>query len=69
MLGKLNARRLVLVAPIVGPLEHAQVPADTLLIHGEHDELQPLAEVFVWAKPRYLPVVVVPGASHFFHHA
>jgi alpha/beta superfamily hydrolase len=66
-LAKLNARRLVLVAPIVGRLEHAQVPADTLLIHGEHDELQPLAEVFVWAKPRHLPVVVVPGASHFFH--
>jgi alpha/beta superfamily hydrolase len=64
---KLDAQRLVLVAPIVGRLEDVEVPANTLLIHGEHDELQPLSEVLQWAQPRQLPVVVVPGASHFFH--
>jgi alpha/beta superfamily hydrolase len=64
---QLDAKRLVMVAPIVERLNETQVPGDTVLIHGEHDELQPLAEVFAWAKPRNLPVVVVPGASHFFH--
>jgi uncharacterized protein len=64
---KLDAQRLVLVAPIVGRLEGVEVPTNTLLIHGEHDELQPLSEVLQWAQPRQLPVVVVPGASHFFH--
>jgi hypothetical protein len=27
----------------------------------------PLANVFEWARPQELPVVVVPGADHFFH--
>jgi len=43
------------------------VPDDTLMVHGEHDEVVPCAEVLDWARPRSLPVVVVPGASHFFH--
>lgn len=44
-----------------------QVPEDTLMVHGEQDEVVPLAEVLDWARPRSVPVVVVPGASHFFH--
>ncbi|HNI52466.1 MAG TPA: alpha/beta hydrolase, partial [Accumulibacter sp.] len=27
----------------------------------------PLANVLKWAEPLELPVVVVPGADHFFH--
>jgi alpha/beta superfamily hydrolase len=27
----------------------------------------PLAAVLDWARPQDLPVVVVPGAEHFFH--
>jgi alpha/beta superfamily hydrolase len=27
----------------------------------------PLANVIEWAKPLELPVIVVPGADHFFH--
>ncbi|MGH8726969.1 MAG: alpha/beta hydrolase [Burkholderiales bacterium] len=57
--------RLVLVAP-VGE-DFPQVPADTLVIHGENDELQPLKPVLDWAAPQQLAVVVVPAASHFFH--
>ena len=44
-----------------------QVPADTIVIHGEHDETVPLANVLEWARPQELPVIVVPGADHFFH--
>jgi alpha/beta superfamily hydrolase len=27
----------------------------------------PLASVLDWARPQELPVIVVPGADHFFH--
>ena len=45
----------------------AAVPPDTILIHGEKDETVPLANVLDWAQPQELPVVVIPGADHFFH--
>ena len=43
------------------------VPHNTLLIHGEQDEVVPLADVLHWARPQKLPIVVLPGAEHFFH--
>ncbi|MGH8682804.1 MAG: alpha/beta hydrolase [Burkholderiales bacterium] len=43
------------------------VPSDTIVIHGELDETAPLANTLAWARPQELPVVVVPGADHFFH--
>jgi hypothetical protein len=43
------------------------VPPDTIVIHGELDETAPLANALAWARPQELPVVVVPGADHFFH--
>ena len=27
----------------------------------------PLADVLNWARPQHLPVLVIPGAGHFFH--
>ncbi|HQZ04124.1 MAG TPA: alpha/beta hydrolase, partial [Thauera sp.] len=39
----------------------------TLLIHGENDETVALSNVLDWARPQELPVIVVPGADHFFH--
>jgi alpha/beta superfamily hydrolase len=45
----------------------APVPADTLVVHGELDDVVPLAAVFDWARPQPLPVTVLPGAGHFFH--
>jgi len=43
------------------------VPEDTIVIHGELDETAPLANVLEWARPQELPIVLVPGADHFFH--
>jgi alpha/beta superfamily hydrolase len=59
--------RMVLVGLAVKHLAAAPVPADTILIHGELDTTVPLADVLAWARPQDLPVVVVPGADHFFH--
>jgi alpha/beta superfamily hydrolase len=59
--------RLVLVGVGVTRLNAPQVPADTLVIHGENDDTVPLAAVLEWARPQELPVVLVPGADHFFH--
>lgn len=42
------------------------VPEDALVVHGERDESVPLASVFDWARPQTLPVIVIPGANHFF---
>ena len=39
---------------------------DALVVHGEQDERVPLAAVLDWARPQVQPVVVVPGADHFF---
>lgn len=64
---QLNPQRLVLVAPAVGRFAMPGVPADTLLIHGDQDEVVSFSAVQQWAAPQHLPVVVMPGASHFFH--
>jgi uncharacterized protein len=63
----LAAERIVLVGPAVNRFPAESVPAETLVIHGEHDEVVPLQDVFEWARPQHLPIVVVPGGEHFFH--
>ncbi len=63
----LPAARLVLVGPAVNRFPAATVPPDTLVIHGEYDDVVPLAAVLDWARPQQLPLVVVPGGEHFFH--
>lgn len=64
---KVKPERMALVGLAVMHLEAMPVPADTILIHGEEDTTVPLADVLAWARPQDLPVVVVPGADHFFH--
>jgi alpha/beta superfamily hydrolase len=64
---RLKAERLVLVGPAVNRFPAETVPADTLVIHGEHDDVVPLDAVLDWARPQNLPVVVIPGGEHFFH--
>ena len=60
-------QRLVLVGPSTERQQMAPVPADTLVIHGESDDVVPLAATLGWARPQNLPVIVFPGVGHFFH--
>ena len=61
------AERLVLVGPAVKRFAIESVPTDTIVVHGEQDDIVPLADVLDWARPQELPVVVFPGCGHFFH--
>lgn len=67
------AERLVLIGTAAGFIEGARsyvteaVAPDTIVIHGDLDETVPLANVIAWAMPLELPIVLVPGADHFFH--
>jgi alpha/beta superfamily hydrolase len=58
---------LVLVGAAAGKWAMPEVAPDTILIHGENDDTIPLQAVFDWARPQDVPVVVIPGADHFFH--
>jgi uncharacterized protein len=58
---------LVLVGVGITRIMAPPVAEGTLVIHGENDDTVPLAAVLDWARPQELPVVVVPGADHFFH--
>jgi alpha/beta superfamily hydrolase len=64
---KIAAGRMVLVGPAVNRFMVDAVPADTIVIHGEEDDVVPLADVLAWARPLELPIVVFPGCGHFFH--
>lgn len=64
-------QRLGLIGPStarqpVPPLPEA-LRAQTLVVHGEADEVVPLAATLDWARPQQLPVTVMPGVGHFFH--
>jgi len=62
------AAKLVFIGTATSRFGIENVPADTLVIHGELDDTVPLSAVLDWARPQSLPVVVIPGADHFFHH-
>jgi alpha/beta superfamily hydrolase len=72
---RLKPQHLVLAAPAVTRFaatavltsDMPGVPPDTLIVHGEHDDVVPLAKALEWARPQHLPIVVLPGAEHYFH--
>jgi alpha/beta superfamily hydrolase len=75
---RLQPRILIMVAP---PVERMGIPPlisspaqqgieivpEILIIQGDHDDVVPLKGVLDWAAPQELPVMVIPGAEHFFH--
>ena len=69
--GAREVTHVVLAGTAAGRFGVAQVPeparARTLVVHGESDDVVPLAAVMDWARPQLLPVTVLPGGGHFFH--
>jgi uncharacterized protein len=61
------ARHLILVGAAAGKWPMPPVDPGALVIHGEQDETILLADVLAWAGTCDVPVVVIPGADHFFH--
>ncbi|MFM8154387.1 MAG: alpha/beta hydrolase [Polynucleobacter victoriensis] len=59
--------RLIMVGSATSKWDVAPVPKDTIVIHGEVDDVIPLTSVLDWARPQELTVQVIPGADHFFH--
>ncbi|MEP6656866.1 MAG: alpha/beta hydrolase [Betaproteobacteria bacterium] len=64
---RVTAERMVLIGPAVKRFTLEEVPADTIVVHGEEDDVVALTDVFEWARPQQLPVIVFPGCGHFFH--
>ncbi len=56
------------VGTVPGGRDYAaqDVPGDCLLLHGEADEMAPLANLLDWARPMQREVVLYAGADHFF---
>jgi alpha/beta superfamily hydrolase len=59
--------RLIMVGSATSKWQVAPVPKNTIVIHGEVDDVIPLTSVIDWARPQELVVQVIPGADHFFH--
>ena len=67
---KLAPEFLLLVAPSVVNLRAPPVPETaryTLIIHGDKDDVVLPEAVLGWAEAAMQPVLIVPGAEHFFH--
>ncbi len=60
-------KHVVLIGAAAGKWPLPNVAREALVVHGELDETIPLRDVFDWARPQHLPIVVIPGADHFFH--
>lgn len=60
-------QNVILVGVATGMYIVPEVPSDTLVIHGECDDVIPLKDVMDWCRPQHIPVTVVPGVGHFFH--
>lgn len=65
--GHANLQPAVLIGTAVTRFAVAPMPEDTLLIHGQADDVVPLTDVLAWAGTQQHPVTVMPGAGHFFH--
>ena len=64
---RIHAERIVLIAPAVNRFPTERVPPDTIVVHGEEDDVVPLADVLAWARPQHLPIIVLKNCGHFFH--
>lgn len=61
-------KQLILIGPAVSRY-HVTVTdiTKTIVIHGEEDEVIPLAEVFKWGRENNQAIIWYPSTGHFFH--
>ena len=64
---RIKADRMVFIGTAVTRGKVEAIAGDSIVIHGEKDDVVPLELVLRWALPQELPVVVIAGADHFFH--
>ena len=64
---QLAHEKLLLIAPAVNLYEFRPVPSPTLLVHGEQDELVPLADAQRFAEISGATLATISDADHFFH--
>lgn len=53
----------------VAGLRHYKTPeihGDILFAHGEQDDITLLSDLLLWATPQKHPIMIFPGANHFF---
>ena len=58
---------MIMLGTAVSRFDVRHVPENSIVIHGETDDVVPLQSVMDWARPQGLPVIVLPGSGHFFH--
>lgn len=62
-------KSLIIIGSAIHRFEFKKVslPENSLIIHGEDDEVVPFNELLEWIRPKSLPIVMVPSCTHFFH--
>lgn len=63
----LRLQRLVLVGVPAGKWNMPGVPSNTIIVHGEKDEIIPLENVLLWGAQTKKSINVIEDADHFFH--
>ena len=63
----LTPSQLLLVGPAANMFNMGDAPPNTIVLHGEDDQLVPLSDVREWAVKSGFTLGVVRDADHFFH--
>ncbi|AGF47238.1 putative hydrolase of the alpha/beta superfamily [Candidatus Kinetoplastibacterium desouzaii TCC079E] len=65
----IRIRNLILIGSAVQRFQFSDlvIPSNTVIIHGEVDEVVAFSEMLDWARPRAIPIIMIPSCSHFFH--
>lgn len=64
---RIAVHKLILIGPAVNLYDFDCVPPSTTIIHGESDELVPLAAAQAWAQTCGTPIEIIRDTGHFFH--
>lgn len=65
---KVDHKKLILVGIAVTRYKIIAPDSNkTIIIHGEEDEIIPIANVFDWSRTHNQPIIWVPNTGHFFH--